>query len=129
MIDYKGDELVGFDTAKALEEAGYDEECTYVCLCYNDGRHSEPYEYGGAKRHGVKLEKFRTVLVPTQTAALKWLRENGFPGAHCTYISNDYGDTWVPGGVPLIIGYSFHTYEDCAEYVIRECAGLKLSNQ
>lgn len=125
MVDYIGDRLVEFHTAKILEEAGYNDECIYVCSYSNDGNYSEPYKYGGVKTHGVKLEKFKTVMVPTQTAAMKWLRENGFPGAHCTYISSDHGTAWIPGGVHGVVGNLFGTYEDCAEYVISECAKLK----
>lgn len=129
MVDYIGDSLVEFDTAKALEAAGYSEECTHACLYSDGGEHSEPYEYGGVKTRGVKLNKFKTVMVPTQTAALKWLRGNGFPGVHCAYVDNGMWGVWIPAGVPDIVGHAFRVYEDCAEYTIFECAKHKLNKK
>ena len=62
-------------------------------------------------------------MVPTQTAALKWIREHGFNGAHCAYFSNEWGEAWIPAGIaPIVVETTFKTYEECAEYLILVCA-------
>ena len=123
MQDYIGDDLVTFETALLLEKAGYSEECIYTCSYKADGSHSEPAQGGGVKKKGIRLPSVKTVLIPTQTAAMKWIRETAFPYMHIVHTSLGWEGTCYSLAddsteKPIV----FDSYEECAECAIAECA-------
>lgn len=123
MRDYNEDELVKFETALLLEQAGFDRECIYTCTYTDITHHSDPQQWGGVKRKGLQLNGMKTVLVPTQTAAMKWLRETHYPRLSVRYDDENHL-CWVVDGCILDVDDvpPFDTFESCTEYAIAECA-------
>lgn len=123
MRDYNEDELVNFETALLLEQAGFDRECIYTCTYTDIVHHSDPQQWGGVKRKGLQLNGMKTVLIPTQTAAMKWLRETHYPRLSVRYDSEKYL-CWIVDGCILEVDDipQFDTFEKCTEYAIAECA-------
>lgn len=80
-------DIVKFETAKALKEAGFDLECELnYCL--------ESY-----KLYRFRLGIIRNVCAPTQALVQKWLREK-----HNMILTIDYG--------PLSQKYSYEIYHN-----------------
>lgn len=123
MRDYNEDELVKFETALLLEQAGFDRECIYTCTYTDIAHHSDPQQWGGVKRKGLQLNGMKTVLIPTQTAVMKWLRETHYPRLSVRYDSEKYL-CWIVDGCILEVDDipQFDTFEKCTEYAIAECA-------
>lgn len=116
------EEYVSLETAKLLKEKGFDEECNKVV--HSDTR--EEYWFGNY----TDDLKSKLILCPTQSLAMRWLREVykididvDVYSKHSWNDSTDYCISVFSHGHRIMIEKHevFNTYEEACESAIKYC--------